>query len=111
MKLDGEEMSVADFMARVGGDRAEGNAGGFRATPIKPGDWGVIELDGIGDHNLFFHYVPPEAPVPRTSRWDAELLAPALAFSMVVHGAMLITVYQLHDANRHSYVFPGTDDI
>lgn len=111
VKLDGEEMSVADFLARGGGDRAEGSAGGFRATPIKPGDWGVIELDGIGDHNLFFHYVPPEAPVPRTSRWDTELLAPALAFSMVVHGAMLITAYQLHDGNQHSYVFPGTDDI
>lgn len=114
VKLGGEEMTVYDFLAKKGkasSSRAEGSAGAFRATPIQPGDWGIVELDGTGDHNLFFHYVPPDMPLERGRRWDSELLAPALVFSMVLHGMVLAYILGIHERGTHSFVFPGTDDI
>ncbi|RMH38465.1 MAG: hypothetical protein D6689_19495, partial [Deltaproteobacteria bacterium] len=109
VKLGGEEMAVEDFLARSG-ERPRGSAGAFRATPISPGDWGLVELDGRGDHKVFFHYVPVDEPLPHRRRLDAELLAPALAFSFVLHGVLLIYSYQMRDARRHSFLFPGTVD-
>jgi len=111
IKLDGEEIAVQDYLQRGGGERAEGVAGSFRATPVKPGDWGVIELDGRGEHNVFFHYVPKEMDVPRSRPWTDELLAPALVFSLVLHGVFLGVAFTMGLGGTHSYVFPGTDDI
>jgi hypothetical protein len=48
--IGGVEHDVAAFVAS--------GEGGYRATAIAPGDWGVIELEGSGQHKLFFQFVP-----------------------------------------------------
>ncbi|MEZ4367238.1 MAG: AgmX/PglI C-terminal domain-containing protein [Kofleriaceae bacterium] len=68
IRVDGAERAVSDFLARGG----EGDVGGgFRATPIGAGDWGVIDLDDSGDYKLFFQFVAAEPGgrlAPRTPR-------------------------------------------
>ena len=54
--IDGRPQPVGDFVA--------GSPGGFRATPIARGDWGVIELDDAGDYKVFFQFVPIDHPLP-----------------------------------------------
>jgi hypothetical protein len=110
VKIGRKEMSVAEFVEHGGAERAEGSAGPFRATPIGPGDWGVIELDRNGDHKLFFTYCTAAAALPRRSRRRDELLWPAIAFAIVLHAVVLAVVFTLHDGRPHSYMFPGTDE-
>ena len=74
--IEAEITSGATFPAE-GAAGADGSAGAFRASPVNDGDWGVIYLDGEGDHNLFFQFVPPERPIPGTRFKAADLLAPA----------------------------------
>lgn len=58
--VDGRKHDVAEFVRRADGDDV---VGGFCATPIRDGDWGVIDLDATGDYKLFFQFVPaPEVP-------------------------------------------------
>ncbi|MEZ4404300.1 MAG: AgmX/PglI C-terminal domain-containing protein [Kofleriaceae bacterium] len=106
--LDGQRKDVAEFVRR-GGEGGDGVAGDFRATPIGARDWGVIELDGSGDYVLFFQFVAVEPPLP-TSRFRAELLLPALAFSLLLHTIMLWVTYQFDD-DTDDVVYPGPDDL
>jgi hypothetical protein len=109
-RLGGKEIDVAEFLARGGGERAEGQAGAFRATAVGPGDWGVIHLDRTGDHELFFHFVAEDPPIPGPSWRDHELLRPAFAFSAIIHAILLaITFYFQSDA--HTLMFPGGTEI
>lgn len=111
--LGGEELRVEDFLARGGGERAEGTAGNFRATPVAPGDWGVIALDADGDHELFFQFVPDDDKLPPEAAFrDAEELLPALGFASALIAVFLIGVYGLFPADgKHSLVFPGDADL
>lgn len=52
--LGGVEHDVATFVA------AGEDGSGFHATTLGPDDWGVITLDGRGEHKLFFQFVPHE---------------------------------------------------
>jgi hypothetical protein len=85
LSLGGRTQKVADVVAGGGVlDRAEGAAGAFKAVPVQPGDWGVIHLDGVGEHVMFFQFVAPEPSIAgRSSRGD-ELLIPAFAFAIVL---------------------------
>ncbi len=105
VSLGGEELEVADFL-RDGTAGAEGKAGAFRATPVTDGDWGVLHLDGTGDHNLFFQFVPAERPLPTARGRDSELLGPAIAFAVILH-AILVTITFTLRSDDHSLVFPG----
>lgn len=107
IQLGGDELEVARFVAGSTSDRAEGAAGSFRATPVGPGDWGVVELDDRGDHTLFFQFVADEAPLARRQTGDWDLLLPALAFAIVLHSAFLVMSYILED-ERYGFVFPGS---
>lgn len=107
VKLGDDELEVARFVAGSGGDRAEGAAGAFRATPVGPGDWGVIELDDRGDHTLFFQFVAEEAPLAKSHWGDLDILLPALAFAIVLHSAFLVMSFVLEDG-RNGLVFPGS---
>lgn len=106
--LDGEKRDVHDFVRR-GGEGGDGAAGEFRATPIGGRDWGVIDLDETGHHQLFFQFVTVDAPLPK-SRWKLELLLPALAFSIMLHSVLLAVTYQFDDGSG-TPVYPGPDDL
>ncbi len=108
LSLAGEEHAVDQFLARAKEGTAA--AGDFRATPVAPGDWGVIELDGTGDHNFFFQFVPAERPLPPSRRWLDEITIPALAFAIVLHAILVTITYLLHDADN-SMIFPGSRDL
>jgi hypothetical protein len=109
LRIGGEEREVADFVAR-GGAGADAVEGSFRAAPVGPGDWGVIELDSEGDHVVFFHFVERDPPLPPPIWILGPLLAPALAFSVLLHG-VFVTIFflQAHDGDR--MVFPGEKDL
>jgi len=104
LRLGREEMEVAEFLR--GGEPADSAQGSFRATNVAPGDWGVIHLDGRGEHSLFFQYVTADAPLPRSTWRDGEILLPALAFAVVLH-AVLVAIALISPPERHSMEFPG----
>ena len=79
---------------------------GFCATPVGPADWGVVELDRTGEHVLFFQFVAASPPLPLAHWRDAELLAPAFAFAVIIHAIFLAASYQLDDGSN-ALVFPG----
>ena len=106
--LDGQERDVAEFVRRggEGGDETSGAAGQFRATPIGGRDWGVIDLDAGGRHQLFFQFVPVEEPLPKAvARW--EMLIPALAFSLLLHSILVAVTYKF-DEGINPFVYPGS---
>lgn len=105
LRVGGEEIAVADFV-RQGGGAADGSEGGFRATPVGTGDWGVIHLDGKGDQTFFFQFVNHN-PLPPGPLWVlGPLLAPALAFAIVLHGIFVTASCLLID-DGHSFLYPG----
>ena len=105
--IDGKQRDVEDFVRRGGeGGDDTGAAGAFRATPIGGRDWGVIDLDESGHHQLFFQFVPMQAPLPgHTSNW--ELLIPALAFSLLLHSVLVFVTYAF-DEGINPFVYPGS---
>ena len=153
--VGGQEQDVAELVRRSDRD----GDGGFAATSIGPGDWGVIELDRSGAYKLFFQFVPLEEPpqfftlpvllaglagyaiscVALTLLWSWKNLPlseaafrgcglatvaliggavawslirqegesqASLAFSVVLHGALLFAAYQLYDGDN-PFVWPG----
>lgn len=105
--VDGKERDVEDFVRRggEGGDDAE-TTGAFRATPIGGRDWGVIDLDETGFHQLFFQFVPMQGPLPTSNtRW--EMLIPALAFSLILHSVLVFVTY-VFDEGINPFVYPGS---
>ncbi len=109
MRIGGEEREVADFVAR-GGAGADAVEGSFRAAPVGPGDWGVIELDGNGDHVFFFHFVEQDLPLPPPIWTLGPLMAPALAFAVLLHGIFL-TIFFVIPRDDNGFVFPGDRDL
>lgn len=110
LSLGGRQLSTADFLTGGAGERADGAAGNFRATPVEPGDWGVIELDETGDHTLFFQFVEEDMPLPLSHWSNTELLLPAIAFAIIVHAVFLAMSYQLKDSDR-GFLFPGRAEL
>ena len=110
MQIDGKEMDVAEFMDKGSGVGDRGIDGSFRKTTISSGDWGVIELDGEGTHNLFFQFVKDSVLPTSQKMRHSELVAPALAFSMIMHLVLLTITYQLYDGEG-AFTFPGRQSI
>jgi len=110
LRLGDEEIEVADFVMRGGGERAAGAKGNFRATSIAPGDWGVIHLDGSGVHNLFFQFVKGDPPIPRATPYDSQLLVPALLFAIILHGVFVAWALSTRQS-RPTMAFPGKREI
>jgi len=106
--VGGKEREVADFVARGGGGaEAEGS---FRATPVGSGDWGVIELDPAGEHVFFFQFVDRDPPIPGPLLLLGPLMAPALAFSIILHG-IFVTITYLQKGDDNAFVYPGDRDL
>ncbi|MCE9574470.1 MAG: AgmX/PglI C-terminal domain-containing protein [Deltaproteobacteria bacterium] len=102
ISVEGSERSVEDFVRRGG----EGDApAGFRATAIGGKDWGVVDLDESGIHKLYFQFVPNDPPLP-LAVLALELLMPALAFSIVLHGILLALTYKF-EVEGDEQVWPG----
>lgn len=106
--VEGTRRDVYEFVRR-GGEGGDGAAGDFRATPLGPRDWGVIDLDESGHYQLYFQFTPVEAPLP----WGGlhpGLLVPAFAFSLLLHMVLLFATYQF-DADDEDPVYPGPDEL
>jgi hypothetical protein len=86
IRIDGKQHDVAALVAA--------SPDGFAATPISVRDWGVIELDDTGQLKLFFQFVPAEDRLRMRVRPDGESMA-SLAFSVVLHTALLFMTYQV----------------
>lgn len=107
VSLGGHERDVADFVRRGGeGGSDDGPASPFRSTAIGGRDWGVIDLDPLGHHQLFFQFVPVEAPLPRR-KIQLELLLPALAFSLLLHTVLLAVTYSFEE-DESPIAYPGS---
>jgi hypothetical protein len=106
--IEGEKRDVYEFVRR-GGEGGDGAAGEFRATPIGPRDWGVIDLDESGHYQLFFQFVPAEQPIG-LGPIALGLLLPALAFSLVLHTIIVLATFQFDD-ETDDVVYPGPDDL
>jgi len=108
ISIDGRKRDVADFVRRGGeGGDDTGASGSFRATPIGGRDWGVIDLDESGRYQLFFQFVPMDAPLPTRSSTSWELLIPALAFSLILHSVLVFVTYHF-DEGINPFVYPGS---
>lgn len=104
LSLGGDEIDASELAHK--GEKV----GDFHATPIGPGDWGVVELDSIGDHKLFFQFVRDDPPLP-TSTWrDSGLMLPAIAFALILHTVFIAVSFQLAE-DGNSLVFPGRRDL
>jgi outer membrane biosynthesis protein TonB len=110
LRLGDQEIEVAEFVMRGGGERAAGAKGNFRATSIAPGDWGVIHLDGSGRHNVFFQFVKADPPMPRANPYDSHLLVPALLFAVILHGVFVAWALS-SKPSRPTMAFPGKREI
>jgi outer membrane biosynthesis protein TonB len=108
--VGGEELDVAEFIQHGNGDRAAGAQGAFRATRVAPGDWGVIHLDGGGQHSLFFQFVAPDPALPRATWRDSDLLPAAIFFAIIVH-AVFVLIAVKFKGERHSMTFPGKREL
>ncbi|HET7501062.1 MAG TPA: AgmX/PglI C-terminal domain-containing protein [Kofleriaceae bacterium] len=151
--VGGQQRDVAELV------KTEASGGGFCATPIRGGDWGVIDLDPSGQYKVFFQFVSIDEPpqffttpvliaggvgfalsgVALTLLWylkgveideaafrgfglsalamlvggiawsmvrqDTESQA-SLAFSVILHAALLFMTYQLYDG-QNPFVWPG----
>ena len=106
LRVGGEERDVADFVARGGG--AHGAEGAFRATPVAPGDWGVIEL-GDADHVFFFQFVERDPPIPPPLLLAGPLMVPALVFAILLHGIFVTVTYLMPKDNP--FVYPGDREL
>jgi len=110
LRLGDQEIDVAEFVMRGGGERGGGSKGNFRASSIAPGDWGVIHLDGTGRHNLFFQFVKADPAMPRPAPYDSHLLVPALLFAVILHGVFVAWALSTN-TGRPTMAFPGKREI
>jgi hypothetical protein len=110
LSLGGHQLEVSEFLEGGSGERAEGVQGSFRATGVVPGDWGVIHLDGRGHHSLFFQFVKPDPPLPRSSWRDHEMILPGLFFAAILHAVFVVVAFKFRE-DRHSMTFPGKREL
>ncbi len=109
LNIGGQTDEVADF-AR-GADGSASASGSFRATAVGPGDWGVIHLDGHGEHTFFFQFVDPTPPLPKAVWRNAELLLPAVAFSVFMHAILLTYIFYIDDRPDRYFGFHNANDL
>lgn len=109
LNLGGRQQGVREVAASgVGdGEHVDGAAGSFRAVAVAPGDWGIVHVDGVGDHTIFFQFVPAEARLPKPLFDDWELLLPAFLFAIICVGTLYAMVRSVYDPDaKYSVVFP-----
>src|SRR5262249_46873793 len=85
LSLGDESTPVEQFLMR-GGDSS-----GFRATPVGPGDWGMVGLDESSQLQVFFQFVSPAERVENRPWLNLDrYMSQGLIFSGVLHVAILI---------------------
>ncbi|HJZ86450.1 MAG TPA: AgmX/PglI C-terminal domain-containing protein [Polyangia bacterium] len=85
LSLGDEQVAVEDFLESASDKK------GFRATPVGPGDWGMVSVDEAGELQVFFQFVSPPERIPqRTFKETDRFLVQAIIFAGVLHAAILI---------------------
>jgi hypothetical protein len=97
----GGTMSLGGVRTEVGALVADRE---FAAAAIRPGDWGVVDLDG-GGLQLFFQVAPAPERIAAKRSWDLETVMPAVAFSVLLHLFLLIASYRV-GSTQTPFVFP-----
>jgi hypothetical protein len=92
LSLGDESSTVEQFLMR-GGDSS-----GFRATPVGPGDWGMVGLDESNQLQVFFQFVSPAERVEFKPWLNLDrYMGQSLIFAAVLHVAILILAQLMWD--------------
>lgn len=110
VRMDGKELDVAELVQRRSAASAASDDDDYHKAEVHGGDWGVIELDGKGEHNLFFRFVVADPPLPPPGWRDTELLLPAIAFALILHTVLIAVTFKLRE-DGNSLAFPGKREL
>jgi hypothetical protein len=77
----------------------------FAATPVRPGDWGVVDLDAKG-LQLFFQLGGTTEALPARGKVDLDTILPAAAFSMLLHLLLILGTFGLA-STESPFAWPG----
>jgi outer membrane biosynthesis protein TonB len=89
LSLGGQAWAVSDFLRTGRGVPS----GAYRQQPLATSDWGIVGLDETGDIAFFFQFVSSAVQVGPDRSWLDRFLGQALAFSALVHIALLIVAF------------------
>lgn len=89
LSLGGDQLAVSDFLSSGRGVPS----GQHRYQPLGMGDWGIVALDESGDVAFFFQFVAPGMKIHPPLGWIDKYYGQALAFSAVVHVALLVLAW------------------
>jgi hypothetical protein len=87
--LDRREIPVEDFLAQGGGPPSPVD------QPLSVNDWGVVALDHTQEVAVFFHFLPPSVGLGPGAGFLDRFIGQAIAFSAVVHIALLVIAFIL----------------
>jgi hypothetical protein len=102
LSLGGRSWAVSDFLRNGRGVQT----GNLRQQPLATSDWGIVGLDETGDVAFFFQFVSPAVQVGPDKSWLDRFLAQGLAFSAIVHIAMLIVAFVMWEPDDSLEVDP-----
>jgi hypothetical protein len=102
LSLAGDPWAVSEFLDQGRGVRD----GEWRQQPLGSADWGIIGLDDSGDVAFFFQFVAEGARVGPNPTWLDRFLGQALAFSAVVHIALLVLAFAFWEKDEQLDVDP-----
>jgi hypothetical protein len=86
LSVGGEPWAVSEFIASGRGVPA----GERREQPLATSDWGIVGLDDTGDVAFFFQFIAKGLRIGPRQSWMDKFFGQALAFSAIVHVALLI---------------------
>jgi hypothetical protein len=91
LSIGGEPWAVSDFI-----DSGRGiPAGELREQPLATSDWGIVALDASGDVAFFFQFIAKGLRIGPRQSWMDKFFGQAIAFSAIVHVALLIIAFLL----------------
>jgi hypothetical protein len=89
LSVGGEPWAVSDFIASGRGVPNHT----FREQPLATSDWGIVSLDESGDVAFFFQFIAKGLQIGPKQSWLDRFFGQAVAFSAVVHVAILILAF------------------
>jgi hypothetical protein len=101
--VGGERIDVAEYLASP---EPGSTPGATRTLELSPGDWGVLHLDGHGDHTIFFQFVEDDPRLGTARSRGNELLWPALVFTTLFIALLVAGTYPLRPT-ENPFLFPG----
>jgi TonB family protein len=80
-------------------------------VPLDVGDWGIVQLDGLGEHTFYFQLQAPVNKVGRGPWRDLDDLVPAALFALTLVGVLLLVVFVVGDPASGRRPGAGADSL